>query len=249
MSTIEFENFVLGEGRPKIIVPMVEKTEEAILDFAKKLNEITCDFVEWRIDHFEFVAEKGAVSDLSKKIKAVLNKPLLITFRSEREGGVKELSDEKYFELYEDILLNGSLELLDLELYMPEERGDEIIKLAKEQNVKVILCNHDFDATPAKEEIINRLKTMSVRDADICKIAVMPQNNQDVLDLMQATVEASAQIDQPLITMSMGDLGKVSRVCGELIGSSATFGAIGLGSAPGQVNVDDLEEIIHILKI
>lgn len=249
MGTIEFENFVLGEGRPKIIVPIVEQTEEAILSFAKNLNDITCDFIEWRIDHYEFVTEKGAVSELSKKIKDVLDKPLLVTFRSEREGGVKELSDEKYFELYEDILREGSLELLDLELYMPEERGNDIIKLANEHNVKIVLCNHDFDATPAKEEIISRLKIMAERGADVCKIAVMPQNNQDVLDLMQATVEASAQIDQPLITMSMGDLGKVSRVCGELIGSSATFGAVGQGSAPGQVNVDDLAEIIQILKI
>lgn len=249
MSVIEFENFTLGEGRPKIIVPMVEKTEEAILAFSEKLNDVTCDFVEWRIDHYEHVGEEGVVSELSHKIKEKLDKPLLITFRSEREGGVKTFSDEEYFDLYEDVLTNGKLDLLDVELYMPEGRADEIISLAQEKQVKVVLCNHDFDATPAKDEIVNRLKTMADRGADVCKIAVMPNSPQDVLDLLQATQDAHTAIEQPLITMSMGDLGKVSRACGELVGSSATFGALGEGSAPGQINVDDLEKMLEILKL
>ena len=61
--------------------------------------------------------------------------------------------------------------------------------------------------------------------ADICKIAVMPQSPQDVLTLLQATYDASQIIDRPIITMSMGKTGAVSRLAGSTFGSAVTFGA------------------------
>ena len=39
----------------------------------------------------------------------------------------------------------------------------------------------------------------------------------------------------PVVTMSMGALGVVSRMAGEIFGSCITFGAVGEISAPGQI--------------
>lgn len=51
----------------------------------------------------------------------------------------------------------------------------------------------------------------------------------------------------PILTMSMGQLGVVSRVTGDSFGSCATFGAVGQTSAPGQIPVNDLHTVLHIL--
>ena len=132
---------------------------------------------------------------------------------------------------------------------MPAEEVASTIELAHENGVKVVMCNHDFDATPSQEEIVRRLSLMEEKGADICKIAVMPQSNKDVLTLLAATAEMKEKATRPLITMSMGALGMVSRVSGEAFGSAATFGAAKQASAPGQVPVSVLREILATLKL
>lgn len=75
---------------------------------------------------------------------------------------------------------------------------------------------------------------MQDMNADIPKIAVMPQNRKDVLTLLAATEEmATNYADRPIITMSMAGTGVISRLCGEVFGSSMTFGAAKKASAPG----------------
>ena len=82
--------------------------------------------------------------------------------------------------------------------------------------------------------------------ADIPKIAVIPQNKKDVLVLLSATEEmATEYADRPIITMSMSGTGLISRLSGEVFGSSCTFGAVGKTSAPGQMNAADLDTILR----
>ena len=119
---------------------------------------------------------------------------------------------------------------------------------AHANGVKVIASNHDFHKTPAKEEIVSRLRKMQDLGADIPKIAVMPQNKKDVLTLLAATEEmASEYADRPIITMSMSGTGVISRLCGEVFGSALTFGAVGKVSAPGQMGIEDLTTVLGLL--
>lgn len=143
----------------------------------------------------------------------------------------------------------GSLDLLDVELFMPEKQVSDLLAKAHDHQIKIIMCNHDFDKTPSKDTIVERLTMMEEKGADICKIAVMPQSNQDVITLMTATVEARQKLQNPLITMSMGSLGMVTRVSGEAFGSAATFGAAQEASAPGQVPVTLLKEILKTFSL
>jgi 3-dehydroquinate dehydratase-1 len=84
--------------------------------------------------------------------------------------------------------------------------------------------------------------------ADIPKIAVMPQNKKDVLTLLAATEEmASEYADRPIITMSMAGTGVISRLAGEVFGSALTFGAAAKASAPGQMGVEDLKQVLTLL--
>lgn len=250
MKTVKIGETIIGEGFPKIIVPLVGKTREELVTEAKNLQAIDCDIVEWRIDFFEEVTDSKATAIFSHDLKKILAKPLLITFRSKREGGELELPDAQYFAIYHEIVANGAADLLDVELFMPEKEVAALLLAAKEKEVKIVMCNHDFFATPEKEEIIQRLRLMQAKGADICKIAVMPNSAQDVLTLLNATDEMSRlYADRPIITMSMGDKGMVSRISGQLFGSAATFGAAKQASAPGQVPVSELRSILKTLAI
>lgn len=250
MKKVKIDQIVIGEGKPKIIVPLVDRTESALLASAEHIQQLDCDIVEWRIDFFQDVQQTKIVTDLSHKLRKALNKPLLITFRTYKEGGELSLSDEKYFEIYDALIEHGCLDLIDLELFMPAERVAKTLEAAQKKGIKVIMCNHDFDKTPPKEEILSRLQQMQTKGADICKIAVMPQSSEDVLTLLEATREMYENYaDRPLITMSMGALGMVSRISGQVFGSAATFGSTGTASAPGQISVTELRKIIDTLQV
>lgn len=249
MPKLSVGNVVFGEGRPKIIVPIVGKTEEEILEAAEDIKNLDCDLVEWRIDFFNEVKVNEKVASISKKVRDVIARPLLVTFRTKKEGGVLELEDSKYFEIYHNLINCGEVDLLDVELFMNSVDVNKLIEAAHEKDIKIVMCNHDFDATPACEEIVQRLVSMEEKGADICKIAVMPNENKDVLTLLDATRLASKQINKPLITMSMGSLGMISRIAGEAFGSTATFGSAKEASAPGQVPVSELRKILETVKL
>ena len=162
--------------------------------------------------------------------------------------GEKEITEEAYEELLEQVSASKEADLIDAELFCGDERMKRIVKKAHENEVFVVASNHDFFKTPAKEEIIGRLKKMQELDADIAKIAVMPQSRQDVLVLLDATREMYETYARgPIVTMSMGQMGAVSRIAGEVFGSSITFGAAGKASAPGQIEVGALRNALLTL--
>ena len=111
------------------------------------------------------------------------------------------------------------------------------------------MSNHDFEKVPAKDVIEFRLKKMAALGADVPKLACMPHNAKDVLTLLSATNEVNEAIDNPLITMAMGDIGKVTRIAGQVFGSSSSFGAVGKTSAPGQLSIADIRNAENYLEI
>ena len=73
-------------------------------------------------------------------------------------------------------------------------------------------------------------------------------SEKDVLTLLAATEEMTTNYaDRPIITMSMAGTGVISRLCGEVFGSSMTFGAAKKASAPGQMGVNDLSTVLDLL--
>lgn len=246
---VKVRNLKLGEGIPKICVPLVGKTNEEILEEAKNLKEIKLDLVEWRIDHYENVENIEKCKEILKELREVLGEtPILVTFRSKKEGGEREVSTEYYIELNKEISRTGMADLIDVELFTGDREVSEIVNFAHENEVKVVMSNHDFDKTPAKEEIVKRLCKMQELGADLPKIAVMPQTTSDVLTLLCATDEmVTKYADRPIITMSMAGLGVISRIAGETFGSALTFGAAKVASAPGQVSVKELNNVLKLM--
>ena len=249
MNTIKVRDIEIGAGAPKIIVPIVGITKEDILNEAKTFDSIPVDVVEWRVDWFEHVFEFDKVEDVLKELRTVLgNIPLLLTFRTKKEGGEKAIDTKDYKELNLRAAKTGYVDFIDVEIFTGDDVVREIIDGAHAAGVRVIASNHDFFKTPAKSDIIYRLRKMQDMGADIPKIAVMPQSKRDVLTLLCATEEmVTDYADRPIITMSMAGTGVISRLCGEVFGSSMTFGAAKKASAPGQMGVNYLNTVLDLL--
>src|SRR4051812_16368366 len=248
--TITVKGVTIGEGAPKICVPMVGGSLEQLEEEAVFLKTVDLDVVEWRVDFFEQVEDLERVKEALGAIRTILKDiPLIFTFRSAKEGGEKEVSSNYYFQLNKAIAESGLVDLVDVELFTDQHDIESLIETAQRNDVYVIVSNHDFDKTPAKEEIIARLRKAQELGADLPKIAVMPRNAADVLTLLDATntmVEEYA--DRPIITMSMAGKGIVSRLAGEIFGSALTFGAAKKASAPGQVPVTELRNILSLIN-
>lgn len=249
MNPVIVRNIKIGEGIPKICVPIVGTTMDEIINEAHQLKDIPKDLVEWRADWFDDIFDFEKVKTVLLQLRKELDEtPILFTFRTAKEGGEKSIDDRTYIALNKVVAESGEADLLDVELFSGESVVDEIINTAHQNHVKVIASNHDFEKTPSKEELISRLQKMQEMGADILKIAVMPKSSKDVVTLLSATEEMYTNYaKQPLVTMSMSEKGLISRIAGETFGSAITFGAAKKASAPGQISAVTLSDMLRIL--
>ena len=247
MKIVSIKNIKIGEGLPKIIIPLVGENIEQLIKEISEVKKANPDIVEWRADMLEGIEDieemKKALSFITKELSSL---PLLFTFRTHREGGNKRIEDTYYEELLLEAINSDFIDLIDVELF--SSCVNRIVEAAQKRGIPTIMSNHDFKGTPSKEVIIERLLKMQELGASIPKIAVMPQSPLDVLVLLEATYTmSSTHADRPIITMSMNKNGIISRLAGEVFGSAATFGAGLQISAPGQIPAGDLREILQLL--
>ena len=243
---IKVNNVNIGSGIPKICVPIVGSCDDDIISQIRRIKGKPYDMIEWRMDYYDEVFDNDKVKSILEKIRKEIDDTILLcTFRTKAEGGEKAIDNNSYIELYKVIIDTQSIDFIDVEMFLGEEVAQTLVEYAHEKNVYVIMSNHDFQKTPSKAEIIDRLITMQSLGADIPKIAVMPRDTTDVLTLLTATDEMNREYaDRPIITMSMSALGVISRIAGETFGSCITFGAGEQSSAPGQVEVKALSYIL-----
>ena len=251
MSSITVRGCRIGEGRPKIILPIVEQTESAVLKQGRTFAGLKVDCVEFRADWLEDWRDGAALGRCLTGLRQVLvDKLLLVTLRTQAEGGEADASLEEYTAFCRRVWESGCADLLDMEFLPAGDALPGLIAEALAHGVKVVCSSHDFAQTPSREEMVSRLCAMQAAGADLPKLAVMPQNRRDVLSLLEATAEmADLHPETPVITMSMGALGGVSRICGEAMGSAMTFACAGKASAPGQIELDVLAPILDRLAL
>lgn len=235
----------IGNGIPKICVPITGKTSDEILEEGSMLRGKEIDLVEWRVDFFEEVEEIDKVLLVLDKLKTLLDIPIIFTFRREQEGGVKKISETYYLYLNKVVAESKLIHIIDIELFHMDVA--KLVAIAHQNDIYTIISNHDFEQTPSKEEISNRLMKMQELGGDIAKIAVMPSSTSDVLSLMDITNEMVEKLDIPIVTMSMSKKGLISRLVGEIMGSAITFGTARKSSAPGQIPIKELREVLNII--
>lgn len=241
----------LGSGRfPVICAPLVGRTGEQLLAEAAAVATKKPDLLEWRVDFFEGIADTAAVVQLAARIKrAAGGMPLLFTRRSSREGGEKiDLAEEQVIDLYRAVCEGGQVDFVDFEMGNDPGHVRRVRELSRASGVQLVLSFHDFQQTPGVNFLNQRYAQAQSLGADIAKVAVMPRNMDDVLTLLAATLQSSRTLAIPVIAMSMGGPGAITRLCGWAFGSALTFAVGGSASAPGQLPIEDLEAGLAVLR-
>lgn len=244
---INVKGVLIGEGKPKICIPIMGTNMKEITREAQKVNTYPVDLIEWRVDFFENYEDSAAVAEGLEKISEICRKPIIFTLRSKREGGNADVTVEQYMAFQEEHMGSPCIDIFDIEVLTGYEEAKELVRKIHEHGKIAIVSYHDFQKTPDTEVMLELLSRMDQSGADILKLAVMPNDRKDVMALLNVTVDMGAMTHKPLITMSMGKAGVLSRLIGEMTGSAITFAIGEKASAPGQISAGVLEQVLDLL--
>lgn len=237
-----------GGARPLICVPLVAGSLAELLEQAALAHALSPDVVEWRADSFDDLSSDGVVGAAQSLRKTLDREALIFTLRSSEEGGAKAVAQDRRSHLIRMAIGTRQFDIVDLELANGPDFIAPIMRLAREQGVRVILSFHDFQSTPENGALLSTVAAMIRQGADMAKVACMPRDPADVLRLLEVTLTARRMFPAvPLCTMSIGTLGVLTRVAGFLFGSDMSFAVGKTASAPGQIPVADLKAAIEAL--
>lgn len=184
----------------------------------------------------DLLADPAQVRAALTAVRAASSLPLLLTYRSTTEGGKGAGHGQGYEDYLASLLqLRPPVAAVDIEMACPASKA--LVAEAKAGGYDVVGSCHDFTATPSMAQITQKLAQITAAGADITKVAYMPRTAQDVAALRHAAHDfAGAYPHQPLIAISMGQLGAPSRT--DLV-NCLTFATIadGAASAPGQATI------------
>lgn len=184
----------------------------------------------------DLLADPAQVCAALTAVRAASSLPLLLTYRSTTEGGKGAGHGQGYEDYLASLLqLRPAVAAVDIEMACPASKA--LVAEAKAGGYDVVGSYHDFTATPSAAQITQKLAQITAAGADITKVAYMPRTAQDVAALRHAAHDfAGAYPYQPLIAISMGQLGAPSRTD---LANCLTFATIadGAASAPGQATI------------
>ncbi len=233
-----------------ICTPLVGKTPEAVLGELSIILPKTPDVIEWRVDFFKDIANTATVIDVAGLIKKAAGAiPIIFTCRSSNEGGERiTLDGASVVKLYVAVCASRQVDIIDYELSNPADHRAQLRRASRENAVSMILSYHNFHSTPEAAVLVAKFTEAEQLGADIAKVAVMPKSPEDVLTLLGATWRASEAGGIPLIGLSMGGFGSVSRMTGGVFGSALTFAVGKSSSAPGQIPIEELRAVLVTVR-
>lgn len=238
--------------RCAICVPIVGPTIKDIFSQVQEAAQAKVDLIELRPDMWmkgSSISEEEYIPTIVNLVEEVHSKyekmPMLFAWRTLAEGGETSLSNENYGNLLQAIVDQNVVDAVDVELFAYTDTIGQIIKEAHHQGLQTVMSYHNFLSTPKVKRLHIYAERMISAGAAVIKFALMPTTNEDVLSVLQFTKELTERYPQlPRITMSMGKLGQMTRTCGHVFGNCLTFGTLGQASAPGQVEVAVLKQLV-----
>ena len=197
------------------------------------------DIIEWRAD---FLAKEAILQVAPAVFEKFAGRELLFTLRTRSEGGEIDLSLEEYVQIIKDITQLYQPDYVDFEYYTHKDVFDQMLDFPN-----LVLSYHNFQETPDNMmEILSELTSLTPK---VVKVSVMAHTEQDVLDLMNYTRGfKTLNPEQEYVTISMGKIGKVSRITSDVTGSSWSFASLDEASAPGQISLSSMKKIREILN-
>ncbi|MCR4403652.1 MAG: type I 3-dehydroquinate dehydratase [Firmicutes bacterium] len=237
---------VIGGFEPVVCVPVVARTAEEAVKIASDAASSGADMIEMRADHVDGLNSEN-VRDMLAAVAKSSSLPIIFTNRLWAEGGARQVPEEERVEIQLAAMECGGVAVVDIELATEPRFRSRVLEVASRRGVSVILSYHNFRTTPSKREILGIVKEEVKAGGNIVKFAVTPRHPRDVLVALDATWEAKEMTGLPVISMSMGEMGKYSRVVGPLYGCDLTFASLGRASAPGQIDVREIRYLLNSL--
>jgi 3-dehydroquinate dehydratase type I len=215
-------------------IPIIARNTEEALKKIASANTLA-DILEIRLDLMESF-------NLQKIIKAT-SKPLLVTYRSVKEGG-KGNSDPETHADYIFTAIQEGADLVDVELSLPLKWRKKIFD-ARGESV-IVISKHINEGTPSRGDLERIFRECTAAEADIVKIVTMAHAWEDSLRVLELIPKAH-DLGVKIIAFCMGHMGRISRVFSHLMGSYLTFISLegGQESAAGQIPVIEMKKILE----
>jgi 3-dehydroquinate dehydratase-1 len=240
----------LGGETPLLCTPLVGRTRQRVLAEAESVIRQKPDLVEWRVDFFDRIGDTAAVIETARSLReAVGKRPIIFTRRAEKEGGERiAIDDGQVVDLYAAVAATGLVDFIDFEMAHDQDHLRRVREVTRRHEVRLILSYHNTSYTPGHEYIVDRFLEAERLGGDVAMVQVVPRDRADVLRLLAATAEADEKTRIPLIGISVGPLGSVTRMVGGLFGSWLSFAVGESASAPGQIPIRDLVTVYDIIR-
>ena len=233
------------EKKAAVVAVILENPFET----SKKAAEMGAEILEIRLDLLG-IRDLEIAAGTIRKIKLETGLPVILTNRSQIEGGKWEGKEAERIGLIKNLLsLKDGPDAVDIELSADREERDNAVKEAKIHGKSVVISSHDFSKTPSFQEMKAILEDAFLAGADIAKLAVMPHSMKDILELLEVTLDAR-EADRAVCSIAMGKLGKHTRVIAPFYGSVLTYASVEstVSAAPGQLPVDELKKVMELLE-
>ncbi len=219
-------------------IPIIaSNTEEAIRKMGVAAG--AADVLEVRLDLMDSF-------EIPALIRAA-GKPVIITWRSEKEGGKGSHPPEKVAGYLLSSIEAGA-DFVDVELSLPREIR-EMIRVASGKS-EIIISSHITAGTPSLEELEGFLRKSIAAGGDIVKIVATARELDDNIRMLEL-VKSAKKENVRIISFCMGKLGRLSRIFSLPMGAYMTFASMepGQETADGQISIDKMKEIMGFFSI
>ena len=222
----------------KLVVSVMPKSLEEAQGI-DAMRYVDADIIEWRAD---FLPKEAILQVAPAIFEKFAGRELLFTLRTRAEGGEIDLDSAEYVQIIKDVAQLYQPEYIDFEYFAHKDVFEQMLDFPN-----LVLSYHNFQETPDNMmEILSELTSLTPK---VVKVSVMAHTAQDVLDLMNFTRGfKTLNPEQEYVTISMGKVGKVSRITSDVTGSSWSFASLDAASAPGQISLSNMVKIREILN-
>lgn len=246
--TVKLRNVVLGSGHLALIMPIAAKDTEEVVALAKEFIPYKPDILEWRVDYFDQVENLPVLLDAAQKLRETVgDMAVMVTPRHHLENGVREIQPEAKKEILVALIQSGQVDMVDVEMRYGKSYLQSIRQECQEHQVALMVSYHDLNHTPGSGEVLSLLRKEIDLGADVCKVSFVAETYGDVDRLGKSIAQAKeAGIDVPIVSISAGPRGSLSRICGDMFGSDGTFVSTG---KTHQIHIDDVRALRKSLNL
>ena len=209
----------------ELCYPILENDKVLFMDKIVSLEKEKNSLLELRID---YLLEGGVnIDEIVMMINYIhvdlTSKRVIVTIRTEDEGGRAKIDAETYFNYVKKIYLNTSAEYVDIEYALYQKNANKFDKLFKNNFKKVILSTHIFNGALSKDDYEMLFYNMTKPYIDIVKCAVMVKTKKELFDFMMVARKCSKNLKKGCIFIAMGEIGGLSRLWPEFTNTNVVF--------------------------